>query len=664
MADDSELVDSSPFEAPFTDEIEDVLERLSGYLVDLYPEESTRPDMREPSLLYTLFNSIASEAVLQYAALNETLELAFAQTSRDGFLDLRGEELGITRLAATGSAGELRFMGDDGVTIPLGTTASTSTTVVGDETYTFSTTVESVVEALPSPVTEPTTAAGAAGQLTGDVVYKYVYVTALNTFDEARGFTEPSDASINLPVSLDSVDIEVPDLVGWAPDNPALEVVAVNIYRSYRLPGTAEYSEYKLVGVIDTNPETPATFNDDLTDSQFLLIEDTLPDGNTTGLVDVAAESVVGETGAGTNVASGTVELIDTEIPGIEAVSNAAAMTGGSDEETDTAYIERILEEAQKRAGAGNVADYVGWAKSVSGIYGATVVPEWNGPGTVRVVVSGADNAAIDSAAKVEEVRKLIAGTLAISDPTVAIPTATVNNAAGTLAAADYQYVYTYMNEGAGETLPSPELAAVATTTGGTSTVTLENIPVGPVGVGPQAASTVRIYRLEESDPAAVYELIKEVTNTDAGGGVIADVVDSGLAAVGGTPPGGNSTSLYDGLAPIGAHVTVETISRITVTVQASIVPASGYTLTGESGKTDLNAPVHASLTDYFNSLDPGVDIKYMDVLNAIHDTAGVEDFHTVTVTAPVVGAVSTNIAVADTNSVLYDANASTLTEV
>ncbi len=659
MADESLLASASPFEDPFTDTYDEIFARLDSYLVDLYPVESTRPDLRSPGLLYILLSSMASETELHYAALNEVLQLAFVQTSYGTYLDLRGQELGVDRLVATGSVGELRFMGDDGTVVPAFSTASTEAAEAGDPTYVFETTISGTVEALPDPVAAPAVTAGAAGPITGDAVYKYAYVTNLNDFDSTRGFTGATAASSVDSFSEQVGSVVIPTLSGWAPTNPALTVKAVNVYRSYKLPGIdTTFSEYKLVYTHTTDPTTGTTITDDMSDAAFLLIEETLPDSNTTGLVDVAA--TCSDTGLATNVIAGTVTLLDSEIPGIEAVSNPSAMTGGSDEEEDEVFAERILEEVRKPSGAGNVADYVSWAKSISGIYGVNVVPEWRGAGTVRVVVSGADNAAIDSAALIESVRLYIGGTVAISDPTAAIPTAT--QSAGSLPLGTYRYVYTYVNSGGGETLPATHIESVVAST--TKDITLESIPWVAQPLGPTGIDRIRVYRVKSSDPASTYGLIAEVDYLDDGGGVVADILDNNLTAdTSFAPPAGNSTSLYDGVAPIGASVTVETIERIEVSVDATVWPLSGYTLSGETGKTDLTAALHASLTTYFNSLDPGVDIKYMDVLNAIHDTLGVSDFSSVVITAPVVGAVSTNVAVADTASVLYSSAPSVFTE-
>ncbi len=676
MADEIQLAASSPFEDPFTDSVDEIRGRLFDAVVDQYPDESTRPDTREGSLLWTAMGATSIVAAEQYVKLNEVLELSFVQTSRDPYLDYRGAELGVTRLAATGSSGSARFMGEDGTVVPLGTTVSTATDDEDEETYVFTTTEAGSVVALPDPTDECVAATDGAGNLTGHAVYKFIYVTYLNEFISSRGYTGPSPAMASaLAVSANKVDVTIPDLTtmlggAWAPDSPALEVKEVRVYRSYKLPGVdTEYSEYKLIGKIETNPELGGVVEDNVSDADFALIDDTqtgdggLPDTNSTGMVDL---NVVSEaTGSGTNGIVGAIQLLDAEIPGIEAVSNAETLTGGSDAESNEDYSVRILEEARKSAGAGNVDDYIGWAKSISGVKGVNVVPEWSGPGTVRVVIAGEDNGVISDADKIEEVRRFIAGDIAIDDPTVAIPTATPAASGGFMAAGTYTYVYSYVNSGGGETLPSPIKTAVTTT--GVSTVTLTGIPYGPATGGPAGVATVRVYRKLGS---GAYGLVDEVPNVEStpASGVLPDIVDdtvqSGLADE--QPRNGNSTSLYNGVAPIGAHVTVETITTCATDVDATIWPADGYTLSGEVGKTDLVEKLNTSLDDYFKSLQPGDVVKYVDVLNAIHDTAGVQDFTDVVVTIVDVGnspVGSINLTLPDSRTAVYDPINSTFTE-
>ena len=118
---------------------------------------------------------------------------------------------------------------------------------------------------------------------------------------------------------------------------------------------------------------------------------------------ETLAEVTIGETGsittdvraveAGTrgNVPAATITVISVSIAGVTAVTNANPTTGGTDQETDAALLERLLEKVRTPATSGNVAHYLQWAKSVSGVGDAKVFPIWDGNGTVKVVVIDAN---------------------------------------------------------------------------------------------------------------------------------------------------------------------------------------------------------------------------------------------------------------------------------
>jgi uncharacterized phage protein gp47/JayE len=90
-------------------------------------------------------------------------------------------------------------------------------------------------------------------------------------------------------------------------------------------------------------------------------------------------------------VPTGSITEIPVSIAGVTAVTNANPTTGGTDQETDAALLERLLEKVRTPATSGNVAHYLQWAKSVSGVGDAIVFPIWDGNGTVKVVVIDAN---------------------------------------------------------------------------------------------------------------------------------------------------------------------------------------------------------------------------------------------------------------------------------
>lgn len=113
------------------------------------------------------------------------------------------------------------------------------------------------------------------------------------------------------------------------------------------------------------------------------------------GTVDIPVASVL--TGATYNVTRNTVTLQKQPNENITSVTNENPIRGGTDEEDDDTYRERILEKLRSAevSFVGCDADYVRWAKEVSGVGSAVVEPEWKGPGTVKVVVADSDGSAV-----------------------------------------------------------------------------------------------------------------------------------------------------------------------------------------------------------------------------------------------------------------------------
>lgn len=99
------------------------------------------------------------------------------------------------------------------------------------------------------------------------------------------------------------------------------------------------------------------------------------------------------QTGTIGNTTENTVVIAASRITGIKAVTNEAPITGGTDEEDDASLIARIVEydRTQGESFTGNVADYKRWAKSVSGVGSATVIPAQNDSGLVTIIVVDAN---------------------------------------------------------------------------------------------------------------------------------------------------------------------------------------------------------------------------------------------------------------------------------
>lgn len=115
----------------------------------------------------------------------------------------------------------------------------------------------------------------------------------------------------------------------------------------------------------------------------FVTVDDALLTG---GIATVEAEA---ET-AGTigNVAVGTIgALTSGDLYGIVSVINDVNFDGGVDAEGNTELLQRYLDRVQRPGTSGNANHYRQWALEVPGVGDAKVYPEWNGGGTVKVIL-------------------------------------------------------------------------------------------------------------------------------------------------------------------------------------------------------------------------------------------------------------------------------------
>ena len=121
-----------------------------------------------------------------------------------------------------------------------------------------------------------------------------------------------------------------------------------------------------------------------------------------TGTVDIKAQSQ--DVGISCNVDAETIIKIPMSIYGVSAVTNKNSAYDGFDEETDEELLERLLFKVRQPATSGNKNHYIIWATNVEGVGGVKVLPLWNGNGTVKVIITNAENeiASEDLIAKVQ----------------------------------------------------------------------------------------------------------------------------------------------------------------------------------------------------------------------------------------------------------------------
>lgn len=80
-----------------------------------------------------------------------------------------------------------------------------------------------------------------------------------------------------------------------------------------------------------------------------------------------------------------------TAIPGLNSAQMTDILVPGDDEESDEDFRARIIEALNDRPFGGNIASYRTYIMAIDGVGAVQVYPTWNGGGTVKCSVLGAD---------------------------------------------------------------------------------------------------------------------------------------------------------------------------------------------------------------------------------------------------------------------------------
>lgn len=118
----------------------------------------------------------------------------------------------------------------------------------------------------------------------------------------------------------------------------------------------------------------------------------------------VEVEVIADEIGAAGNAQADEINLNLSGIPNLISIGNPTGITNGADEEDDESLLSRFLDKVKNPTSGGNKNDYKQWAKEIPGVVEAEVIPLWNGPGTVQVIIIGESGSPIpDLVDKVKE---------------------------------------------------------------------------------------------------------------------------------------------------------------------------------------------------------------------------------------------------------------------
>ena len=93
----------------------------------------------------------------------------------------------------------------------------------------------------------------------------------------------------------------------------------------------------------------------------------------------------------------------------LSVATTAGVHTFGTDEEDTEVFRARVIESLRSIAFGGNIADYKNKASSFKGIGQVRVLPVWNGPGTVKLILMSTDvnNPTVDST-RIAEIKEKI----------------------------------------------------------------------------------------------------------------------------------------------------------------------------------------------------------------------------------------------------------------
>lgn len=131
-------------------------------------------------------------------------------------------------------------------------------------------------------------------------------------------------------------------------------------------------------------------------------------------------EAVCNTAGEVGNIYSGEMNLISGNTSVTAELTDI--ITASVAEETDDALRDRNMQEVSLQPASGNAADYLKWAREVSGVGDAKVFPLWAGNGTVKVLIVDAEYSVDESLEDdvyehIEEMRP-IGATVTVDSPT------------------------------------------------------------------------------------------------------------------------------------------------------------------------------------------------------------------------------------------------------
>ena len=352
---------------------EEIQRILEGRWLSIFPNAYLGDD----SILKIQFEILASQMESIFVSNQIVLEDIFMQTASVIGLEKYGRMFGIDRKLGLPSTGTVKFSGEGGAFIELGTELSTDSSL--DDPIYFVTTEDGTI---PNPGVPSACSAAlgtaASNTVSGNVTYKVSFFT-----DE--GETAGSAASQTVVAANNRVELTSIPIGGTG-------TVGRYIYRD------TDGSGFNRIATINDNTAVTHTDSFSGTGGSTILSVSTAEQLS----IDVKSEDV----GEDKNVEINEIAVLVDSGSGVISVTNVAAFSGGTNIEDIEEFRFRLL-DAVANSQSGSKEDLEAWAEEIEGVEQATAFPNDNegttetGHATVRI--SG-PNGSIPSTAVQDEV--------------------------------------------------------------------------------------------------------------------------------------------------------------------------------------------------------------------------------------------------------------------
>lgn len=378
--------------------------------------------------------------------------------------------------------------------------------------------------------------------------------------------------------------------------------------------------------------------------------EVTIPGGGT-----ISVSCISTTAGSVANVDAGEISLVLESPDGITSVTNAAAASGGADEEDDASLRLALAQRLQALAGTGNAAYYRSVALREPEVQNVNVTDLWDGNGTALVTLSGrlAPYVSPDTVVRLQEffdpsVKNLAhfegdetwtggsvytnalegqsSRQISASHPSNATMSHTFSSV---LDLSDFNSAANEVSLFVRRLTSSANMQnftiRFTSTNAGTATAVVSNTTINALAnISTRATLNVPIssFTLAGSFNWASVESVSFVLNHPSTAGGTNTLVLDGLRIK--SVAGG----FLSGQVPIGIQVTVRSARASTVDIDADILLDAGLAV------SDISGIIESSISDYFRRLPSGSVVRVSEIANIIHDTRGVLDYENITLNA------------------------------